>query len=352
MEGDRQLAPSPLLIDLPERSPDSLDNAAPPRHVELINREVRAETWSDDRAPILEKTEAPGGTRLFRLQSACPFRAFAEVRLQAAALPTQEIGLDVSERGTLVHRALERLWATLSDQQTLAALDPPARADRIRTALDEVIAHAARRRPFTFTERFRELERERLTILLEEWLALERQRPPFQVLASELRRPLTVGPLTVSGAIDRLDRLADGTLAVTDYKTGHSSTADWFGERPREPQLPLYALYGAGEPVAALVYAQVKRGQCQWRGIAAHDTGLPGIKRLDEAGTEYGSWDELRQHWRQVLEGLAHAFRDGQALVDPRTPDECRNCHLPSLCRIHERDHRAGRLRVEDDGDD
>ena len=99
------------------------------------------------------------------------------------------------------------------------------------------------------------------------------------------------------------------------------------------------------------MYAQVKRGQCQWRGISAHDTGLPGVKRLDEAGTEFASWDELHQHWRRVLEGLSRAFRDGEAPVDPRAPEDCRHCHLPSLCRVHERDHRAGRMRVEDDSD-
>ncbi len=370
MEGDRVLSPSPLLAELPERTLESLALGDPARHADFIRRQTQAEPWRDDRAPALDGTESGGGTYLFKLQSACPFRALAEVRLHAGSPPSDSIGLDALERGTLVHRALEKIWESLRDQPTLAGLGPAALGERIAQVVDEVIEHYARHRPFTWTARFRDLERERLAILLGEWLAMERERPPFEVLAREARRPLAVGPITVSASIDRIDRLADGALVVTDYKTGEPKTADWYGERPREPQLPLYALYGVGAPVTALVYAQVKRGKCQWRGIAAHDIALPGVETVEEADIGFAdgiearaarqgcrdsgfvSWDALRHHWQTVLERLAQSFRDGDAAVDPRDPDECKTCHLPSLCRIREREHRAGRLSVEDDEND
>ena len=38
-----------------------------------------------------------------------------------------------------------------------------------------------------------------------------------------------------------MDRLADGARVLIDYKTG-VATADWRGERPDNPQLPIYAL--------------------------------------------------------------------------------------------------------------
>ncbi len=44
--------------------------------------------------------------------------------------------------------------------------------------------------------------------------------------------------------IDRIDEMPDGSLAVIDYKTSASvpSPSSWLGDRPSDPQLPLYAL--------------------------------------------------------------------------------------------------------------
>ena len=371
MEGDRLLAPSPLMQDLPERLPEAIGLDELLCHRDVIHRQRRTEAWQDDHAVPLAAGSAPGGTSLFRLQSACPFRAFSELRLHARPAPSTETGLDAQERGTLVHRALEKLWEELGEHSALANLDEAARSALARRVTGEVIEAVARRRPFTFTERFRDLEHERLTLLLDEWLALEQTRSPFRVLARESRRPLPVGPLTVTAAIDRIDVLEDGTLAVTDYKTGDPRPADWFGDRPREPQVPLYALYGTDQPVSALVYARVKRGQCQWRGLSERDTGLPGVKTLAESeqggdfadGIEaraarqgsrdsgFASWPALHDHWRATLERLATSFQQGAAAVDPRDVDVCKHCHLPSLCRVHELDHRSGRRLVGDDSD-
>ena len=41
--------------------------------------------------------------------------------------------------------------------------------------------------------------------------------------------------------VDRLDRLPGGGYAIIDYKTGAVSPAQWEGDRPDAPQLPLYA---------------------------------------------------------------------------------------------------------------
>ena len=41
--------------------------------------------------------------------------------------------------------------------------------------------------------------------------------------------------------IDRVDRLADDARVLIDYKTG-AATTDWRGDRPDNPQLPIYAL--------------------------------------------------------------------------------------------------------------
>ena len=77
-------------------------------------------------------------------------------------------------------------------------------------------------------------------------LRAEARRAPFRVRAVEQESVVTLGPLTFNVRIDRIDELADGTIAIIDYKTGERATsADWFGERLRDAQVPLYA--DAGE---------------------------------------------------------------------------------------------------------
>jgi ATP-dependent helicase/nuclease subunit B len=81
-----------------------------------------------------------------------------------------------------------------------------------------------------------------------------------------LRRP--AGEVVLKARADRLDRFADGTLAVLDYKTGEPPPADALLDG-RAPQLPLeaaLAIEGAftgvkAAPVRALTYWKLTGGQ-------------------------------------------------------------------------------------------
>jgi ATP-dependent helicase/nuclease subunit B len=167
---------------------------------------------------------------------------------------------------------------------------------------------------------------------------LERERRPFVVRASETRAPLSVGGLRVEVIADRVDQMDDGRFVVIDYKTGRAHVKDWYGARPAEPQLPLYAIAAPGT-VAALAYARLRPDACDFRGLA-HESGLlPAVGTLadDKQAATVGSWEALLNDWRVTLEALAAAFRTGAAAVDPRDGREtCEQCDLEPLCRVHE----------------
>ena len=54
------------------------------------------------------------GARVLELQSACPFRAFGELRLGAEPHEEPDAGIDRRVRGIVLHRALERFWAAVA----------------------------------------------------------------------------------------------------------------------------------------------------------------------------------------------------------------------------------------------
>jgi ATP-dependent helicase/nuclease subunit B len=113
---------------------------------------------------------------------------------------------DPALRGTLVHDILDQ-WHKAKVADPGLALAPFA------------AAHFAAERVHPL---FRALWQPRLIAALERfeaWIA-EHDAQGRKVLASEIDGEMIVQGVKVLGRADRIDRLADGTLAIVDYKTG------------------------------------------------------------------------------------------------------------------------------------
>ena len=181
-------------------------------------------------------------------------------------------------------------------------------------------------------ERSRALEQVRLQDLLREWLVEERKRPDFTVLEREEQKTAEVGGVTLQIKADRVDRYADGTHAILDYKTSDKQgVKDWESDRPNAPQLMLYA-----------VRSEHLISSVEFAFLVPHDTGLEGYKG-----------PELQQRlpeWTRVVEQLGASFSRGDAAVDPKYGlKSCEFCQLHSLCRIA--DVRAFNAAEDDAGE-
>ena len=338
-EGDRALRPSPLIQDLPEVDGATLVNVSAPSYARLIHAASNLEQIEDNQAPPLQENGLTrGGTGLFKQQAACPFRAYGEYRLGAATIEEGRMGLSPAERGTLLHRSLELAWDELKSHAQLCAASNEAMTAFISQAVKAAVGEMARNRPATFTRRFTELECHRLAHLLAQWLAIEKQRSPFVVLASERQQAVTMGGISVNAKIDRIDELEDGTQVVIDYKTNLPNVKHWFGERPEEPQLPLYCA-ASGQNVKAVSFAQIRLGDMGFKGLSAGGVDIPGIAPFAETdfSQKFGTWEQMVASWQAVLNQLGEDFRQGKAAVDPKQfPKTCAYCDLGPLCRINE----------------
>jgi RecB family exonuclease len=99
-----------------------------------------------------------------------------------------------------------------------------------------------------------ELYEEQGITQLREFLASARAFPSPQVLHTEQPFEIRVGPISVVGRIDRIDRRPDGSVAVVDYKTGKARDQENADE---SLQLSLYALAAQekwGYTVGALIF--------------------------------------------------------------------------------------------------
>jgi hypothetical protein len=60
------------------------------------------------------------------------------------------------------------------------------------------------------------------------------------------------------------------------------------------------------------------------------------IAKVGVAGDDPQAMQERMAQWQSVLINLGEQFADGNARVDPKSREVCRNCGLPALCRIAE----------------
>jgi probable DNA repair protein len=321
-DGDRELVASPLVAPGAEPGPKL---SAYPRFRDAIFARKALRERRDETGPAVPQREVHGGTRVLADQAACPFRAFAHWRLRAEALAAPEPGPDAKVRGQLLHALMAGLWRDLRSSAALSGDVEPVLDKAARSAVKE----AGLEGPFA------ELEIARLRKLAGEWLVLERGRDPFEVVHTEQKRQLDIRGLTLSGRIDRMDRLLGGARAgahvLIDYKTGSRVTPnDWMGPRPDDPQLPLYVVT-AREEISAVAFARLRAGNMKFFGFSAHEGAIPGVKAALD-------WPALVAAWKAELEKLAGEFAGGHAPVDPkRGLNTCRNCDVQTLCRVHER---------------
>lgn len=342
-EEDRALRPSPLIHTAKKIALADLQLPSYTAYATAVFNSASLEWYKDTQGPMINAEEKiSGGSAIFKLQAACPFRAFALFRLGAESLPTQQPGLNAIEKGILLHRALELLWKKLGDQKKLLYTTPAELQTLIEQSIKDALQNFIKKRPLTFRKYFTEIEIQRLSRILHQWLEKEKSRPPFRVQALEQAQSYTIAHIPLQLRVDRIDQLADGTHLVIDYKTGNTNINAWLGERPDEPQLLLYCVANS-LPIDGLLFAQLKTSDMQFKGLSADETDIPGVETLQKCSKTNpelpSDWNTLLQHWRDELEKLGQAFCDGDARVDPKNaPQTCQHCDLHLLCRVGDND--------------
>lgn len=338
-------AVSPLIADYPLVSKEQLLKQQPVNRLEQRLASKALSLIEDLTGPVLEKDAVVrGGVAVLKDQAACPFKAFAHYRLHAKAMEEPEPGLDARLRGRLVHRCLEKLWVKVKTHQALCNLTSDKEQALVEDIVQGVIQHESQHTPI-LKNTFGQLESQRITTLLLDWLAVDREREPFEVIETELPQTITVGQLQLNTTIDRVDTLQDGSVAVVDYKTGDCNVNEWFGDRIEEPQLPLYSVFGsqAFGAVSSMGFAQIKKGRIKYEGLSDRTDLFSGLKRLGDhhVKAEYDDWADQMNHWKATLGALSDEFVTGDARISP-TDKACQFCDLTSLCRINERTALAG----------
>lgn len=349
---DGELRPSPLLpVDDLWRVSDEPIAAEKMLRLDPLEEGAEVAPW--------QLEIAAGGTEVVKKQAACPFQAFASKRLHAEPLNRNEWGLSEAERGQRLHDVLCRIWKPQTGAlHTLEDLRSAMHERRLDGILTRAIAESFRE--FDDSEGWErayiESEKRRLQTRLRTWLETEATRAPFEVIAcEEALENVHVGQLKLNLRVDRVDRLADGSHVLIDYKSGDVKTTDWRTPRPDEPQLPLYAAFGGVEDLRGVFFAKIRRGVDKpiLGSTSGEDVQVLADQEENKKLAKIPFNAERRAAWEAELRRLADEFLRGYAEVDPKEgQDTCKYCGLQGLCRVMESRGALQDPEVKDEGDD
>ncbi|MFL0411128.1 PD-(D/E)XK nuclease family protein [Microbacterium paludicola] len=283
----------------------------------------------------------------------CPHTFFVEriLGVTAVELPEDIVTIRAVDIGNIVHEVMDRLTRESSDALPgHGAPWTPGQRQWMREIAEQVMDEYERQgltgHPRLWA-RERELLHRDLEALLDADDALRAERDA-RVVASELRfgmdgaDPVLVevddGAVAMRGSADRIDETRDGTLIVTDFKTGSARSFGDIGDDPvaagKKLQLPLYAhaaraAYGADSVEAAYWF------------VGRKDRGTRIPVRLDDA---------LESRYRFALGTLVRGIRDGHFIARPPDSDDfawvqCAYCNPDAVGYGHVRDASARKRR-------
>jgi ATP-dependent helicase/nuclease subunit B len=320
LTNDKPNLPSPLITHF---SPFT------PKWEEITMTKIALQNLTEDYLfPLIAQEEISGGTALLSNQAKCPFRAFAAHRLHVKESTQAFAGLNLSERGQLVHKVMETLWTKIKTQANLLSLTTEELDQHIDFSITVALQPFIRQRPYSFSTLMQQVEIERLKRLVHLCLKWERLRPPFEVDALEEVLTVRLAEMEFTVRVDRIDKVAGEKKWVIDYKSSLPASLPWNDERPSEPQLLLYALLDAS--INTLLFVRLKSGQFIVKGLSETKEphlGLAGLKAKQ-------TWQTTRQQWERQLSGLAQEYAQGYCPPKPSTAAVCQQCNYHNLCRI------------------
>lgn len=190
-----------------------------------------------------------------------PYTIYAKHILRLKPIDAIDVAPGVAERGTFIHAAIGEFT------QKFAGALPP---DPIGELIEIGRKHFAEHADFPEAKAFWWPRFERIARWFARWET--ERRGAVAAIAAEIRGeieiPLTEGSFKLRGVADRIERHADGSYVILDYKTG-MERSDKQVRTGLAPQLPLEAAilrkggfrgFPAGGSVAELVYVMLKGG--------------------------------------------------------------------------------------------
>lgn len=279
--------------------------------------------------PPLEKgSVVRGGSDRLQLHNANPFFAFAVYDLGVKGEQSRYLGIPPFIKGSLIHGVLGVFWKTYVDSEAVRLLSESEIdtfiINEIHRQLQKLMA---RHNLHSYADALSLYESETL-VVIKQAIAIDLERAPFTVTATEKSMRIDVGGYVYQTRLDRLDAVqthesAQANSMVIDYKSGSTSLAGLQKSPLPSPQLPLYA-HGLQQDtyLTGVAYMEVNNKTIAYSGIANGAIELQGLtkpellKRYDLPS----DWDAVIAWWSTDLSASTTEIAEGYVANVSRNP--------------------------------
>jgi probable DNA repair protein len=322
-EKETQLDLSPLLAEF-----DTLqdaEHADPDWHAtSFLGTGLVAECDYDPVPRIGDKETVAGGAYTVQRQYTEPFSAFAAGRLRIAEIPAFESGITASLRGSIVHHALHTLYRDCPSISDLRSWGPQEIERRSGRAADAAVAPHLGTADAT-QRRLLDFERMRTKKLLGAFLDAEDGRAEFTVAAVEQGIEFERHGVRLQLRVDRVDRLADGSALIIDYKSGAARSLLTRDGRPADLQLVVYSC-AIDERIGGLALVNIDSREITYKAAG----GSAEWDKSDAAG-----WTDRIADWQNIVDQALQQLAAGDVRLNLRLPAQ-EGRALGLLSRIEE----------------
>ncbi|MGB8481446.1 MAG: PD-(D/E)XK nuclease family protein [Acidobacteriaceae bacterium] len=303
------------------------------------------EVVGEETAIPFQGTQVRSGVTFLKDQAACPFQAFAEMRLAAEPIEEADGGLPAKAQGIILHEVLQRFWDEMKSQKRLLETTEVECREMLRAHIHQALRRFREHAEESWQRALLDIETDRIESRLMQWLEVERRRPDFTVVKTEdTLEQMHLGGVELRCRIDRIDQVEQG-IVLLDYKAGKVDSKACDGERPDEPQLPAYAVLrqdsaSDDRPLAGIAFAGLHPRNVDLSvvgSLAGVFPVTPGARSHPRGNLSPEGLRQQQEEWRTTLTRLAEDFVAGVAVVDPKKGREtCRYCAQGLLCRVRE----------------
>lgn len=276
-----------------------------------------------------------------------PLSAALIHRLHLKPFPAINAGLSGAVQGQLIHETLRHFWLEVRTSDRLHSLTEHDLQPRVANAVAEAMNRHKACTAERYGERLLRLERWRLTDLVLDWLAQEKEREePFEVVWAEMATTVKLGDLQFEVRIDRIDKVSckDGQVRylLADYKSG--KLLDFSGmnaAKLTEPQLPIYATFGdftslGIEAPDGVALASVHPETLRFISRTSWTSDLLG-KNRQRPDTSQETWQYQLDCWRESVTSVVEGFMGGNSELHYRPHEYLGyHAHLAPLMRLGE----------------
>jgi probable DNA repair protein len=262
------------------------------------------EGGSDPVPPVLEGERIVGGANTIQQQLLEPFTAFVSGRLGVRGLWPMQAGLPPNIRGSLIHNALQRLYADCPSRNEIQQWD----AAQIGQRAEAAVQNAFRRHEQHADNMLRQLlrlEKMRVKQLLQGVVRVDSNRDDFSIKAVEQELDVTLAGLAMRLRVDRVDTSGDRQQIILDYKTGTPKRLLDREQNPKDMQLVVYACAVAGD-VGGIGLFNIDS-----RSIALDAASRDLSPKLD--------WDSSLTRWKHLVATAAAEIVAGDIRINARS---------------------------------